>query len=469
MTKRVILLNDEPATLMGELATMLRVAGFAVASPDDEVRNAPLALVYGVVAGDRTNIIEALVRKATKRWSQVPVIACRLRSPDQEQSARRRLGNAALKRLGFHLIVEESAQLPALLHEIEGRAPLTELDEEEDEVSRAPEIPLPSALTADTLRAAFKLAAALHFADDQRHAAQITLEQLAALIAADRWTYYAAQDEGEKTILEPLLSFPRNETEEQSISEAALLAASRIEPASDDNRWAVPLLYGERVFGVIEVERATAPLLAEESELLAALAVPVGAAIARSVRVAEAERLSQTDDLTKLHNARFLRQYLIGEIKRARRYGSPVAALFLDLDDFKRVNDEHGHLVGSHVLMEMAAVILASVRDTDVVARYGGDEFVIILPETAAEQATRVAERVRARIAGHVFTGGRGLRLRLTASFGVASFPQHAQSPQQLLACADAAMYEAKAARKDCVRVAAMAAASDSQSENHAA
>ncbi|MDQ3820653.1 MAG: GGDEF domain-containing protein, partial [Acidobacteriota bacterium] len=171
--------------------------------------------------------------------------------------------------------------------------------------------------------------------------------------------------------------------------------------------------------------------------------------------IAEAERLSQTDDLTKLHNARYLRQYLLSEVRRARRYGSSVAALFFDLDDFKRVNDVHGHLVGSHVLMEMATIILSSVRDTDVVARYGGDEFVVILPESNIEQAELVAERMRAKIERNLFTGGRGLRLRLTASFGVATFPASAQSPQQLVANADAAMYEAKAAGKNCVRFAA--------------
>lgn len=126
--------------------------------------------------------------------------------------------------------------------------------------------------------------------------------------------------------------------------------------------------------------------------------------------------------------------------------------MFLDLDDFKRVNDAHGHLVGSHVLMEMAAVILSSIRDTDAVARYGGDEFVIVLPDTAMELAGTVAERIRSRIAQHCFNGGRNLKLSLTASFGVAAFPQHASSPQQLIACADRAMYEAKASSKDCVR-----------------
>jgi diguanylate cyclase (GGDEF)-like protein len=165
--------------------------------------------------------------------------------------------------------------------------------------------------------------------------------------------------------------------------------------------------------------------------------------------------LSQTDDLTKLHNARYLRQFLLNEIRRARRYGSSVAALFLDLDDFKQINDEFGHLVGSHVLMEMAAVILSSIRDTDAVARYGGDEFVIVLPDTGTELAGQVAERIRQKIIRHMFNGGRRLQLSLTASFGVAAFPKHASSPQQLIACADTAMYEAKAANKNCVRFAA--------------
>jgi diguanylate cyclase (GGDEF)-like protein len=139
-----------------------------------------------------------------------------------------------------------------------------------------------------------------------------------------------------------------------------------------------------------------------------------------------------------------------------------VAALFLDLDDFKRINDEHGHLVGSHVLMEMATVILSSVRDTDAVARYGGDEFVIVLPDTGTELAGAVAERIRRKISRHSFTGGRRLQLSLTGSFGVAAFPLHASSPQQLVACADNAMYEAKAANKNCIRFAAGIASRES-------
>jgi diguanylate cyclase (GGDEF)-like protein len=129
-----------------------------------------------------------------------------------------------------------------------------------------------------------------------------------------------------------------------------------------------------------------------------------------------------------------------------------VAALFLDLDDFKRVNDAHGHLAGSHVLMEMAGVILSSIRDTDAVARYGGDEFVVVLPDTQIDLAGTVAQRLREKIERHFFHAGRNLKLSLTASFGVAAFPEHASSPQQLIAAADTAMYEAKAANKNCIR-----------------
>jgi diguanylate cyclase (GGDEF)-like protein len=230
---------------------------------------------------------------------------------------------------------------------------------------------------------------------------------------------------------------------------------------------AVPLICGERILGVLEGLREGKDARAfkkTDVSLLDALSLPIASALANAVRIAEAERLSQTDDLTKLHNARYLRQFLLNEIRRARRYGSSVAALFLDLDDFKQINDEHGHLVGSHVLMEMATVILSSVRDTDAVARYGGDEFVIVLPDTGVELAGAVAERIRQKIGRYRFTGGRRLQLSLTASFGVAAFPQHASSPQQLIACADTAMYEAKAANKNCVKFAAGLASRESTS-----
>src|SRR6266404_1442840 len=244
-----------------------------------------------------------------------------------------------------------------------------------------------------------------------------------------------------------------------SESKAATLAAAGMETIKKKEQdcyiVAVPLICGERILGVLEGTRTgknSRSFRKGEIALLDALARPVASALANAVRIAEAERLSQTDDLTKLHNARYLRQFLLNEIRRARRYGTSVAALFLDLDDFKRINDLHGHLVGSHVLMEMAAVILSSIRDTDAVARYGGDEFVIVLPDTGTELAGSVAERIREKIQNYQFTGGRRLQLSLTASFGVAAFPLHASSPQQLIACADTAMYEAKAAQKNCVR-----------------
>jgi diguanylate cyclase (GGDEF)-like protein len=171
--------------------------------------------------------------------------------------------------------------------------------------------------------------------------------------------------------------------------------------------------------------------------------------------LSEAEKQSLTDGLTGLYNRRSLDQLLSREVALAERHGVPLSVVMLDMDKFKQINDTHGHAAGDHLLKAFADCVRITLRKTDLAFRYGGDEFVIVLPDTGTELAGQVAERIRQKILRHNFNGGRRLQLSLTASFGVAAFPKHASSPQQLIACADTAMYEAKAANKNCVRFAA--------------
>jgi two-component system, cell cycle response regulator len=167
-------------------------------------------------------------------------------------------------------------------------------------------------------------------------------------------------------------------------------------------------------------------------------------AFENAARFASARNLLYIDELTGLFNYRYLDLALDRELKRAERYGSSVALLFIDLDLFKGVNDTHGHLIGSRVLGEVGSLLRKSVRDVDLVIRYGGDEYTIILVETDAESAAHVAERIRVTIERHSFIADEGYDIHLSACIGYACFPEDTQSKLELLEVADKAMYRGK-------------------------
>jgi diguanylate cyclase (GGDEF)-like protein len=195
---------------------------------------------------------------------------------------------------------------------------------------------------------------------------------------------------------------------------------------------------------------AIATLTAEERVILQAVASELVVAVENSRLYALTKRLSITDELTGLFNYRYLQQRLEEEVSRAGRYGKNLSLLMIDIDDFKHVNDRHGHLVGDAVLAEIGQVLKAAVREVDVVARYGGEEFSVVLPETAAEGALVTAEKVRTAIAGREFTGAAaGRDIRVTVSVGAASYPAHAHDKGALLQAADQALYHAKQTGKN--------------------
>jgi len=170
------------------------------------------------------------------------------------------------------------------------------------------------------------------------------------------------------------------------------------------------------------------------------------------------KQLSITDSLTGLYNHAEFYRLLTEELKRSRRYGSPVSLLMLDIDYFKRINDTHGHQAGDNVLLVLADMIVKAVRPVDKAARYGGEEFAVILPETDAAGALLTAERLRERVEEKLINIGRGRTVGITVSIGVAGFPGDAQTEDTLVGKADEAMYASKVAGRNRVRALGEAA-----------
>ncbi len=215
---------------------------------------------------------------------------------------------------------------------------------------------------------------------------------------------------------------------------------------------------GKTIGALVGLDRTTSarePTFAAAAQAALLCALEPGAiALDNALRVQRAEALSVTDDLTQLYNSRYLSQVLRRETKRASRSGRPLSLLFIDLDGFKGINDTHGHLYGSRALIEAAGVIRQSARETDVVSRFGGDEFALILPDTGSEGAVAVGERIRDRIDAHRFLRGDGLDIHLTVSVGVATLPDVAASTEGLIQAADKAMYHVKDHGKNGIHVA---------------
>jgi len=210
----------------------------------------------------------------------------------------------------------------------------------------------------------------------------------------------------------------------------------------------LPLVAGDETIGVAQFERdAPGTFTRRDLARVRALASQAAATLANVRSHQDIHNQAVTDGLTGLFNRRHIQAVLLDERRRAQRYGHPLSLIMLDVDGFKTYNDTYGHVQGDVLLKMLSAILRSAVRAVDIVGRFGGEEFIIILPETPATEAYQAAERLRLAVARTVFPGfadDPGLAVFKTISLGVATYPDVPDDAQSLVQIADAALYRAK-------------------------
>ena len=207
----------------------------------------------------------------------------------------------------------------------------------------------------------------------------------------------------------------------------------------------VPLKSKDRTLGVIELINCFEESFpSEDLSMLTSLADHAAIAIENAMYVKRIQELTITDDCTSLYNSRYFNYMIDAELSRSKRYNYHFALIFFDLDRFKSVNDTHGHLCGSRLLREIGDLMKSHLRDIDTAYRYGGDEFIVMLPQTNKDSAMLVARRLCDLLNQTPIQLEQDVTVTITASFGVASFPTDATSKVELVRMADQAMYRVK-------------------------
>lgn len=218
----------------------------------------------------------------------------------------------------------------------------------------------------------------------------------------------------------------------------------------------VPLKSADCILGVIElINPFDEGFVDDDLQLLSTIADFAAIAIENARNYQRIQQLVITDDLTGLYNARHMAKLIDCEVERADRYGNELSLVFIDLDFFKKVNDTRGHLSGSLLLSEFGDFLRKNIRKIDFAARYGGDEFVLILPETPKAGALILCNHLLESLREHLFLAETGLSpVQLTASLGISTFPEDAANKDELVAKADQAMYFVKEHSRNAVHCA---------------